>query len=122
MPKDWALILKGETGDLTAFGVHDLTFMRAPGHCKGHVVYNHKPSGHMLAGDFTDIIHGEGSSYKMHTMCNKSTCNITQAHETICRWALYPAIYIAAILCHTHSLSLRGSWRHLKACLSVLLW
>ena len=50
MPKDWALILKGDSGDLTRFGVRDLTFAQAPGHCSGHVVYNHKPSGYMLAG------------------------------------------------------------------------
>ena len=90
MPKDWALILKGDSGDLTRFGVRDLTFARAPGHCSGHVVYNHKPSGYMLAGDFTDIIQGDDGSYKMHTMCNKSTCNITLAHETICRWEELP--------------------------------
>ena len=90
MPKDWALILQGGKGDLTEFGVRDLNFAQAPGHCSGHVVYSHKPSGYMLAGDFTDIIQGEDGSYKMHTMCNKSTCNITLAHETICRWVKSP--------------------------------
>lgn len=85
MPEEWALILKGESGDLARFGVHDLTFTHAPGHCRGHVVYHHNPSGCMLAGDFTDVIQREDGSYYIKTMCNKTTCNITQAHETVCR-------------------------------------
>ena len=85
IPKRWANIARGDSGDLSKFGVHDLTFMRAPGHCSGHVVYHHKPSGYLLAGDFTDVIQQEDGSYEIKTMCNSHTCNITQAHETICR-------------------------------------
>ena len=85
IPKRWAYIARGESGDLSKVGVHDLTFMHAPGHCSGHVVYHHKPSGYLLAGDFTDVIQQEDGSYEIKTMCNSHTCNITQAHETICR-------------------------------------
>ena len=108
MPKDWALILKGDSGDLNSFGVKSLTFARAPGHCSGHVVYNHKPSGYMLAGDFTDIIQGEDGSYKMHTMCNKSTCNITLAHETICRCADSPQPHYSIRSHVCNGLGIRG--------------
>ena len=85
MPKSWVLIIKGESGDLAKFGVHDLAFTHAPGHCRGHVVYLHKPSKYLLAGDFTDVIEQADGSYEIKTMCNKTTCNITQAHETICK-------------------------------------
>lgn len=85
IPKRWANIARGDSGDLSKFGVHDLTFTRAPGHCSGHVTYHHKPSGYLLAGDFTDVIQQEDGSYEIKTMCNSHTCNITQAHETICR-------------------------------------
>ena len=122
MPKDWALILKGDSGDLTQFGVRDLTFARAPGHCSGHVVYNHKPSGYMLAGDFTDIIQGEDGSYKMHTMCNKSTCNITLAHETICRCE-ESRLQLMQFLVLQMLWASGRSWHHLKVLHGpALLW
>ncbi|CAL8466588.1 g6124 [Coccomyxa elongata] len=84
MPPNRSLILEGPEGDLAKFGVHDLTFTHAPGHCRGHVVYHHKPSGYLLAGDFTDILPSEDGGYRLKTMC-ATTCNITEAHETVCR-------------------------------------
>ncbi|KAK9909599.1 hypothetical protein WJX75_004745 [Coccomyxa subellipsoidea] len=84
MPANRSLILEGPSGDLAKFGVHDLTFTHAPGHCRGHVVYHHKPSKYMLAGDFTDVLRNEDGSYALKTMC-ATTCNITEAKETVCR-------------------------------------
>ena len=56
VPANRSLILEGPKGDLAAFGVHSLTFTHTPGHCRGHVVYHHKPTGYMLAGDFADVL------------------------------------------------------------------
>lgn len=51
-------------------------------------VYHHKPSKYMLAGDFTDVLRNEDGSYALKTMC-ATTCNITEAKETVCRWVDY---------------------------------
>lgn len=48
-------------------------------------MYHHKPSKYMLAGDFTDVLRNEDGSYALKTMC-ATTCNITEAKETVCRW------------------------------------
>lgn len=84
VPKNISLILEGPEGDMKKFGVHDLTFVHAPGHCRGHVVFPHKPSGWLLAGDFTDVMATDDGGYALKTMC-ATTCNITEAHETVCK-------------------------------------
>lgn len=56
VPANRSLILEGPKGDLAKFGVHSLSFTHTPGHCRGHVVYHHKPTGYMLAGDFADVL------------------------------------------------------------------
>ena len=88
VPANKSLILEGPEGSLAKFGIKDLTFTHTPGHCKGHVVYHHKPSGYMLAGDFADVIKNWEGNYFFKTMCAR-TCNMTDAHDTVCRWGLH---------------------------------
>ena len=96
MPPNKSLILEGPEGSLAKFGIKDLTFTHTPGHCKGHIVYHHKPSGYMLAGDFADVLKDNDGGYSFKTMCAR-TCNMTDAHDTICRCAADTLSLLAAV-------------------------
>jgi hypothetical protein len=97
VPANKSYILTGPEGDLKKYGINDLTFTHTPGHCKGHIVYHHKPSGYMLAGDFADVLKHADGSYSFKTMCAR-TCNISEAHDTVCRWGAHSRWFASRLL------------------------
>jgi glyoxylase-like metal-dependent hydrolase (beta-lactamase superfamily II) len=56
VPADRVTLLSGSAGKLSGIGAPGLSWHHLPGHSPSHVVYIHKRSGQVLAGDIADVL------------------------------------------------------------------
>ena len=78
------IVIKGEEGDLAALGIHDLHFYLTPGHSPGLVLWLHKPSNYLLAGDFTDVVKLVGFCSDSVLLLHEADCFLQNAGAPCC--------------------------------------